>query len=161
MNSIIRSIHDHLIQEGLVVHPIGDAEGIVVHMTLKHLRLAVSFLTPEDQDYLRIDALLPVPVPVDRRAAVADFLTRVNWNMNLGRFVMDFTDGELRFRQELESREETVDVKRAEMGLLRVCHMVDAFFPALMGVIFRETPPEEALAQGEKDLDALAKDEEE
>lgn len=45
MNSTIRSINDHLIHEGLIVHPIGDGEGIVVHMTLKHLRLAVSFLT--------------------------------------------------------------------------------------------------------------------
>lgn len=160
MNSIIRSINDHLIQEGLIVHPIGDGEGIVVHMTLKHLRLAVSFLTPEGNDHLRIEALLPVPVPADRRAAVAEFLTRVNWNMNLGRFVMDFTDGELRLRQELDSRDDTVDVKRAEVSLLRCCHMVDAFFPALMGVIFRETPPEEALAQGEKELEALAKDEE-
>lgn len=84
----------------------------------------------------------------------------MNWNLRLGRFVMDFTDGEIRFRQELDSRDDTVDVKRAEVGLLRCCHMVDAFFPALMGVIFRETPPEEALAQGEKDLEALATDEE-
>lgn len=103
---------------------------------------------------------MPVPVPADRRTAVSDFLTRVNWNLRLGRFVMDFTDGEIRFRQELDSRDDTVDVKRAEVGLLRCCHMVDAFFPALMGVIFRETPPEEALAQGEKDLEALATDEE-
>lgn len=160
MNSTIRSINDHLIHEGLIVHPIGDGEGIVVHMTLKHLRLAVSFLMGEEKDFLRLDALLPVPVPADRRAAVSDFLTRVNWNLRLGRFVMDFSDGEIRFRQELDSRDDTVDVKRAEVGLLRCCHMVDAFFPALMGVIFRETPPEEALAQGEKDLEALAKDEE-
>ena len=160
MNSTIRSINDHLIHEGLIVHPIGDGEGIVVHMTLKHLRLAVSFLTGEEKDFLRLDALLPVPVPADRRTAVSDFLTRVNWNLRLGRFVMDFSDGEIRFRQELDSRDDTVDVQRAEVGLLRCCHMVDAFFPALMGVIFRETPPEEALAQGEKDLEALAKDEE-
>ncbi|MFM7214282.1 MAG: YbjN domain-containing protein [Verrucomicrobiota bacterium] len=160
MNSTIRSINDHLIHEGLIVHPIGDGEGIVVHMTLKHLRLAVSFLTGEEKDFLRLDALLPVPVPADRRTAVSDFLTRVNWNLRLGRFVMDFSDGEIRFRQELDSLDDTVDVKRAEVGLLRCCHMVDAFFPALMGVIFRETPPEEALAQGEKDLEALAKDEE-
>lgn len=160
MNSIIRSINDHLIQEGLIVHPVGDGEGIVVHMTLKHLRMPVSFLTGDEKDFLRIDALLPVPVPADRRAAVGEFLTRVNWNMKLGRFVMDYSDGELRFRQELDSRDDTVDVKRAEVGLLRCCHMVDAFFPALMGVIFRETPPEEALAQGEKELEALAADEE-
>ena len=160
MNSIIRSINDHLIQEGLIVHPVGDGEGIVVHMTLKHLRMPVSFLTGDEKDFLRIDGLLPVPVPADRRAAVGEFLTRVNWNMKLGRFVMDYSDGELRFRQELDSRDDTVDVKRAEVGLLRCCHMVDAFFPALMGVIFRETPPEEALAQGEKELEALAADEE-
>ena len=160
MNSIIRSINDHLIQEGLIVHPVGDGEGIVVHMTLKHLRMPVSFLTGDEKDFLRIDGLLPVPVPADRRAAVGEFLTRVNWNMKLGRFLMDYSDGELRFRQELDSRDDTVDVNRAEVGLLRCCHMVDAFFPALMGVIFRETPPEEALAQGEKELEALAADEE-
>jgi hypothetical protein len=35
--------------------------------------------------------------------------------------------------------------------------MVDSFFPALMSVIYRDTPPEEALIQAEKNYDSQPK----
>jgi hypothetical protein len=37
--------------------------------------------------------------------------------------------------------------------------MIDSFFPSLMGVIFRDTSPEEAVEEGNKQHEIMASDE--
>ena len=160
MQTLLGPLHDHLIQQGLIVHALGDGEGLFAHVTLEHLRMGVAFCINGPGGGLTIEGSLPVPAPIDRRPAVAEFLTRINWNLRRGLFLMDFSDGEIRFRCENGKHEGPVDLNDAETGLRLCCRMVDAFFPALMSVIYRDTQPEEALVQAEKDHESLTKEKE-
>ncbi len=107
---------------------------------------------------MQIDGYLPVVVPEDRRLAVSDFFNRVNWCLNRGRFVMDPNGGEIRFRQEIIVQDASNTVDMAGLYFANGCRMADAFFPALMGVIFRDTSPEDAVEQGNKLFEILMSD---
>ena len=149
----IALIREYLINEGFVVHFAGDGEWITIHMDLKHVRLIFGFRILEQQRLLQIEGYLPVVVPEDKKLAAADFFNRINWGLKRGRFVMDPGDGEVRFRQEFGYGDVANIVDIAMLYLVNGGRMIDAFFPALTGVIFRDTSPEEALEQGTKEYE--------
>ena len=150
----IALIREFLINEGFVVHFAGDGESITVHVHLKHVRLLFGFSILE-KGLLQIEGYLPVVVPEDKKLAAADFFNRINWGLMRGRFVMDPSDGEVRFRQEFGYGSGSNIVGIATLYLAHGNRMIDAFFPALTGVIFRDTSPEEALEQGTKEYELL------
>jgi hypothetical protein len=152
----IASIREFLIDQGFVVHFAGDGESITVHVPLKHVRLPFGFRILEDQGLLQVEAYLPVVVPEDKKLAASDFFNRINWGLKRGRFVMDPGDGEVRFRQEFAFANVSNCVDTAVLYLANGGRVVDAFFPALTGVIFRDTSPEDALEQGTKEYELLA-----
>lgn len=51
-----------------------------------------------DSRYLTFYAYSPVFVKPDKRAAVAEYLTRANWGLYFGTFEMDWSDGQVCFR---------------------------------------------------------------
>lgn len=80
-------------------------------------------------------------------AAVAEFMTRVNYNLYLGNFELDYTDGEIRYKcsavnfDDLPTQEELdwlVDIP----GL-----MMERYGDALAKVVMMGVAPDEALAE--------------
>ena len=106
-----------------------------------------------------MDGCLPVLVPEDKRLDVLDFSNRINWGLNRGRFVMDPNDGEIRFRQEIMVQNVSNMLGTVALHLVHGCRMIDSFFPSLMGVIFRDTSPEEAVEEGNKQYEIMTSDE--
>ena len=47
-------------------------------------------------------SVLPQKTPADKRLAVAEYLTRANFGLNIGNFEMDFEDGEIRFKTSID-----------------------------------------------------------
>lgn len=47
-------------------------------------------------------SVAPWPAPEDRRAAFAEFLTRVNRGLVIGNFEMDWADGEIRYKSAID-----------------------------------------------------------
>ena len=157
MQTLLGPLHDHLIQQNLIVHSLGDGEGLLAQVNFEHLRMGVALCINGPKGGLTIERSLSVPAPIHRRSAVAGFLTRINWSLKRGLLLMDFSDGEIRFRYENGKQEGPIDLNDAETGLRLCCRMVDSLFPALMSVIYRDTPPEEALIQAENDYDSQPK----
>ena len=56
--------------------------------------------------------------PLDRRVAVTEALSRINLRLRLGSFVLDFSDGELWYRN-------SIDVENGLLSERRVGVMVD------------------------------------
>ena len=50
------------------------------------------------EDTIRTYATAPVTASMDARPAAANYITRVNFGLNLGNFEMDWRDGELRYK---------------------------------------------------------------
>lgn len=49
--------------------------------------------------------ILPFKAEESQRAAVAEYITRANYNLNVGNFEMDFSDGELRYKTTLSKND--------------------------------------------------------
>ena len=65
---------------------------------------------------------------------------------------MDYADGEVCCRIDLEAVGAGLDDATLGKAILRCCHLTDGFFPALMSVIYRGTPVVQAIEQGEAEF---------
>jgi hypothetical protein len=98
-------------------------------------------------------SVLPVNVPKEKRAKVAEFITRVNYGMIVGNFEMDFDDGEIRYKT-------SIDIEGAELIPPLIRQIVyaniiitDRYLNSLMRVIYSEVTPEVAIS--EADLETM------
>jgi hypothetical protein len=73
-------------------------------------------------------------------------ITRINFELTLGGFEMDFEDGEIRFRTSMPLA--SPDVPHEVVGHLVFSNLqtVDRFFGSLMRVIYGDSSPKVALA---------------
>ena len=89
----------------------------------------------EERGQAAVYSVLPEKVPAERRAAMAELQTRINYGLILGNFEMDLDDGEVRFKA-------ATDVGGAEPGEAVLKPLVaaallqfDRWLPALRAVI--------------------------
>ncbi len=62
-----------------------------------------AFVKAEERDsYVVVRVLHPEPIAPEHRAAVMEYITRVNFGILVGNFELDLGDGELRFKTSLQ-----------------------------------------------------------
>ena len=154
MTPTLERVHEFLMSIEITAHPGGDGEVLVVPMDLTHCRCNLVFQHEAGSDELTVLALHPSKVPADRCLLVAEFLTRLNWNLGGQRFLMDWADGEVRLRRDVTLLGPLTDENLA-YWLRSACALLDGFHPALMNVIYRGMSPLQALEQGEAEYQAL------
>lgn len=87
--------------------------------------------------------VLPARVPVERRPAVAELLTRINYGLILGNFELDLDDGEVRFKASIAGE---APARQQLIPLVATVHaQVDRWLPALAAVA-NGAPPAETFA---------------
>lgn len=55
----------------------------------------VIILVEENHHQFQIRCISPVNAPISKQTRVAELLTRLNYSMNLGSLIMDYSDGEI------------------------------------------------------------------
>lgn len=93
-------------------------------------------------------SILAMGVPSKKRPAMAEFLVRVNFELLIGSFEMDYTDGEIIFRT-YGLATSTRDLTTETIGQLIYANvfMMDKYLPGILAVMSLNTSPEEALRQ--------------
>jgi hypothetical protein len=86
-------------------------------------------------------------VPEEKRLAVAEFVTRVNFGLFLGNFEMDFSDGELRFKTSIDVEDGELTQEMIRKLVYSNVMMMDKYLPGIMSIIYAGTSPAEALAR--------------
>jgi hypothetical protein len=94
-------------------------------------------------------SILSSNVPEATRAAAAEYLTRANYNLILGNFELDFSDGEVRFKTSVNMGGEPLTKAVIEPMVLTNLAMVDRYLPGLMAVAYGGKSPEEAIREAE------------
>jgi hypothetical protein len=95
---------------------------------------------------LLIYSVMAETVPAERRPAVAEFLTRVNYFMAIGNFEMDYDDGEVRYKTSVDVQGDHLSAAMArQLFTLNVATM-DLFLPGIEAVIRGDGSPAEVLA---------------
>jgi hypothetical protein len=103
----------------------------------------------DEKDRFVFYSSLEMRVPANKRAVVAEYLTRANYGMIIGNFEMDFADGEVRFRT-------SVDIEGGELTREMIKNlaysnvlMMDRYLPGLMSVVYAGATPAEAIEKAE------------
>jgi hypothetical protein len=103
----------------------------------------------ENQHRFRFLSVLDVEVPEDKRAKMAEFITRANYGLPAATFEMDFSDGELRCRSSLD----LTDVRATKVMIRNVVYpnllALDLYYTGLMGVLYSDETPEALIAKVE------------
>lgn len=91
-----------------------------------------------------------VDVPEERRPAVAELITRINFGLVSGNFEMDWADGEVRFKTGLELTGITPTTELVVALVQPNLSAVQRYLPGLQMVIANEADPETARAECEE-----------
>lgn len=90
--------------------------------------------------------LTTIPLSADEnyRLAVAEYLTRANFNMRNGNFEMNMEDGEIRFKTYCHASNGQLDAAGARLCILLPFLMIDRYGDGLLEVLFGFRSPKEA-----------------
>ena len=102
-----------------------------------------------DIDLVKCYTLYPVRVPEERRAAVAEYLTRANYGLLFGNFEMDYADGEVRFRTSMNTDDAAINSVVARHLLQQNVNTADRYFNGLLRVVYGALAPASAIQEAE------------
>jgi hypothetical protein len=95
-------------------------------------------------------SVLPVSVPEEKRTAVAEFLTRANFGMELGNFEMDFEEGDVQFRTSIDIEGGDLTPKMIQNIAYSNVVVADQYLPGLVMVLEGDASPVEAITKVEQ-----------
>jgi hypothetical protein len=87
----------------------------------------------------------PVRVPKGSRSAVAQTLIRANYGLKVGKFEMDYDDGDLRFQVAQILPDDNLEDETIRRLLGTVIAMLNSYLPAILSVIYGNELPEDAI----------------
>jgi hypothetical protein len=142
----------HFLSEEGIDHDLVEGEqAFTLGVNGEHGAWMCSGYVSDDEQQFVFRSHLPIEAPADRQAAIAEFITRVNYRLAAGAFAMDYEDGEIVFRTSAVSHLGPLphSVIAPVVGLNLT--LTDFFLPAITAVVAGDEPGES--------LDALADDE--
>jgi hypothetical protein len=95
----------------------------------------------EDERRVVFYSVYPESIPQAKRAAVAEYLTRINYGLSVGNFEMDFDDGEVRFRTGLDLEGINLQAELFRPLLLNNIHTMDKYLPGILRITQQGLPP--------------------
>lgn len=103
----------------------------------------------EQQEQLIFYSICPLLAPENKRAAVAEFLTRANYGLFIGNFEMDFTDGEIRYKTSIDISSDELTLDAIQRLVYANVAMMDEYLPGIIAVVEKDALPVDAIVQVE------------
>ena len=98
-----------------------------------------------DNGLFQVFGYSPVRVPEGARRMIAETISRANYGLRVGKFEMDFADGELRFQASQILAEERLEDEVIGRLMGTTMTMLEIYLPAVMSVIYGNETPEDAV----------------
>ncbi len=106
----------------------------------------VCYLHARERDaQLIVYSVMTEDVPAERRPAVAEFLTRVNYAMTIGNFEMDYDDGEVRYKTSVDVEGDRLSMAMVQQLFALNVATMDLFLPGIEAVVRGDGSPAEVL----------------
>lgn len=99
-------------------------------------------------------SICPVKAPENKRVTVAEFVTRANYDLAIGNFELDFSDGEIRYKTSIDVKDDRLSSALCKQLVYMNLAMMDRYLPGMMAVIYGGVSPELAIAQIENQLES-------
>jgi hypothetical protein len=87
----------------------------------------------------------PVRVPKGARPAIAETLARANFGLKVGKFEMDFDEGDLRFQASQILIDDQLDDETIRRLIGTTMAMLNAYLPAVLSVVYGNELPADAI----------------
>jgi len=110
-------------------------------------QMACYALVRVDLEQFGFYVMCPVKAPEEKRLAVAEFIARANYGLRIGNFELDFSDGEVRYKSSLDFEGVALGPELIHNAIYPAVQTMDRYLPGLMGVIYANKTPEEAVAE--------------
>lgn len=104
----------------------------------------------EDKDILMFYSYLPANAPEEKRANIAEFITRANHGMRIGNFELDYSDGEVRYKTSMDIEGGELTPKMIENLLNANLSTMDRYFPGLMAGMYGNKPAADLIDEIER-----------
>jgi len=143
MRNLIDHVVEHLNRHSIVFFQRGDGLLIPIPTPRGLLMTQVRVL---NNSLLKVYSLCNHNAPEDKRAAVAEVITRANYGLNIGNFEMDYRDGEIRFKVSMPvdpDQELTDELLRLLIGVNVTTHT--RYLRAIEAVLYRGAEPRKAV----------------
>lgn len=103
MGQMYEAVVQHLKEEGLHFQQFDERHRVSFGMQGRNCNFNVTIQVREETTQMMIHSQLPVNCPEERRLAMCEFITRVNYGLVLGNWEMDMVDGEVRYKTSIDS----------------------------------------------------------
>ena len=133
--------------------PVAEREAIVADFRGRSGSYRIYGVVDADEDPFQVLGLIPNRVPQGSRPAVAETIARANYGLRVGKFELDFSDGEIRFHAYHILCGGIFDDDTIRRLLGTTLAMLDRYVPAVLSVIYGNEAPEDAIRCVEADLE--------
>jgi hypothetical protein len=100
---------------------------------------------PDNETLFSFFSRLGISVPVDKRNAVAEYLTRANYGLRLGNFELDFGDGEIRYKTSIDVQDGELTTQMVKQMVYANVMTVDKYLPGILSVIYGGSNPSQEI----------------
>ncbi|RQH18220.1 YbjN domain-containing protein [Okeania hirsuta] len=105
----------------------------------------------ETEEQFVFYSIHPELVSEEKRLAMAELLTRINYGLIIGNFEMDFNDGEIRYKTSIAVEGNILTYKVIKRLVYANVAIMDYYLPGIRAVMDENILPEEAIAIIESD----------
>lgn len=98
-----------------------------------------------DARVLLVYGRLPVRIPPGARSAIAETITRANFDLVNGRFDMDYESGDLQFQVTQILSDDSLEDDIIERMIRTTIEMLDTYMPAVLSVVYGNERPQDAI----------------
>jgi len=89
--------------------------------------------------------IAPVKTPEPMYGHVAEYIARANYGLRIGNFEMDYSDGEVRYKSSIDFEGEPLTPTLIKNAMYPAVHTMDLYLPGLLGVMYGNKTPEQAI----------------
>lgn len=101
------------------------------------------FICEEERNQMVLIGFQETAIPEQYRSKAAELLTRANLGLMVGNFVMDFADGDYRFRIGINLEDGKLSSAMIRNFIAITYKMLDDMYPCVMKLIYGETDVDE------------------
>ncbi len=102
-------------------------------------------LANETQQRFLFYSICPLDIPASNRSAIAEFITRANYGMEIGNFELGFVSGELRFKTSMDVTGDRLSPALIKSLVYINVTIMDEYLPGIQAVIEAGVSPEKAI----------------
>lgn len=106
-------------------------------------------------------AIAPVNAPLDKLAAVAEYLHRANFGLRVGNFELDCDTGQIRYKTAIDFEGETLTFGLLQNAIYPAVDMMEMYLGGLKAVMDGSMSPTEAINMAEAEPDDDDEDDDE